>query len=172
MHVRAICRALDRDYIDVNPALTGCTRRGLIIVIGTAQQAGLSDVKRSAPMYALPGTPMLAPVTLIDCVRDYFRKHAQATAVECAEAMTATDSVVTATIGKLVVSGELIPVGTVPSPGKHKGPERKIYALSGATATKRTVAKPKRRERTKSGSGVIAGTITIGRGFRWGSSLA
>lgn len=54
-HKRMLCERLNCDYLSIDPTVTELWRRRDIVVLGTAREAGYTDVRASAPVYGLPG---------------------------------------------------------------------------------------------------------------------
>lgn len=54
LHKRGLCRALDCTYTALDGTMADLQRRGEIIILGTARDAGF-DGRWDAPVYGLPG---------------------------------------------------------------------------------------------------------------------
>lgn len=55
VEVLKACQALDCEYQHIDPTLAVMRRRGEIVVLGTAREAGYTGINSHAPVYGLPG---------------------------------------------------------------------------------------------------------------------
>lgn len=66
MHIRQLSEATDIEYVTLGGLVGRMVSEDAVVVIGTAQQAGMTGVRCDARMFALPGTPMLPPLAKVD----------------------------------------------------------------------------------------------------------
>lgn len=55
LHKRGLCRALNCEYQAIDATVSEMVRRGELEILGTAEEAGYTDIRRDAPVYGLPG---------------------------------------------------------------------------------------------------------------------